>query len=98
MKLELDFNGFPLTETKGKEDNKLEKSPWASVKLKNAKFQLFCKYTVGKKKWNTPIYFNTNYHTEMKLVPIIMDYCLPQFDALKVFLGVLLHGGGLYLT
>ena len=26
-----------------------------------------------KKKRNTHIYFNTNYHTEMKLVPIIMD-------------------------
>ena len=29
------------------------------------------------------IYFNTNYRTERKLVPIIMDYCLLQFDALK---------------
>ena len=29
----------------------------------------------------------------MKLVPIIMDYCLLQFDALKFFLGVHLHGG-----
>ena len=26
-----------------------------------------------KKKRNTPIYFNTNYCTEMKLIPIIMD-------------------------
>ena len=33
--------------------------------------------TVGqKKKRNTPIYFNTNYCGEMKLVPIIMDYCV----------------------
>ena len=40
----------------------------------------------------TPIYFNTNYCTEMKLVLIIMDYCLLQFDALKFFLGVRLHG------
>ena len=30
-----------------------------------------------KKKRNTPIYFNTNYHAEIKLVPIIIDYCLP---------------------
>ena len=52
----------------------------------------------SKKKWNTSIYFNTNYSTEIKLVPIIMDYCLLQFDALKFFLGVHLHGGGLYLT
>ena len=34
---------------------------------------------------NTPIYFSTNYHTEMKLVPIIMDYGLLQFDSLKFF-------------
>ena len=27
----------------------------------------------------------------MKLVPIIMDYFLLQFDALKLFLGVCLH-------
>ena len=47
----------------------------------------------GKKKRNTLIYFNTNYLTEMKLVPIIMDYCLLQFDALKFFFGVRLHGG-----
>ena len=53
-------------------------------------------YNRSKKnnKRNTPIYFNTNYRTEMKLVPIIMDYCLLQFDALKFFLGDRLHGGG----
>ena len=45
-------------------------------------------FSKSKKKRNTPIYFNTNYCTEMKLVPIIMDYCLLQFDALKFFLGV----------
>ena len=44
------------------------------------------------------IYFNTNYRTEMKLVPIIMDYYLLQFDALKFFLEVRLMGGGLYLA
>ena len=32
--------------------------------------------TAGQKKGNTPIYFNKNYRKEMKLVPIIMDYCL----------------------
>ena len=31
----------------------------------------------------------------MKLVPIILDYCLLQFDSLKFFLGVRLHGGSL---
>ena len=50
-------------------------------------------YSRSKKK--SPIYFNTNYHTEMKLVPIIMDYRLLQFDALKIFLRVRLHGGSL---
>ena len=49
--------------------------------------------TVGKKKRNIPIYFNINYRTEMKLVPIIMDYCLLQFDASKFFLGFCQHGG-----
>ena len=46
-----------------------------------------------KKKKNTLIYFNTNYCIEMKLVPIIMDYCLLQFDDLKFFLEVRLHRG-----
>ena len=41
-----------------------------------------------EKKRNTPIYFNTNYRTETKLVPIIMDYYLLQFYALKFFVGV----------
>ena len=48
-----------------------------------------------KKKGNTPIYFNTNYPTEMKLVPVTMDYYLLQFDDLKFFLGVRLHRGSL---
>ena len=39
------------------------------------------------------IYFYSNNRTEMKLVPIITDYCLLQFDALKFFLGVRLHKG-----
>ena len=47
-----------------------------------------------KKSRNTPIYFNTNCRTEMKLVSIIMDYCLLQFDTLKFFLGIRLQGGG----
>ena len=51
--------------------------------------------TVGQeKKTKHPYYFcNTNYRTEMTLVPIIKDYCLLLFDALKFFLLVLLHGG-----
>ena len=48
-----------------------------------------------KNQRNTYIYFNTNYRTEMKLVPIIMDYRLLQFDPLKFFLGVRLHRGSL---
>ena len=50
-----------------------------------------------KKKKKKLIYFSTNYRTEMKLVPIIMDYFLLQFDYLKFSLGVRFHGG-LYLT
>ena len=48
-------------------------------------------YSTSKKK-KKPIYFNLNYRTEMKLVPIIVDKCLLQFDALKFLLGVCLHG------
>ena len=44
------------------------------------------------KKRSTPIHFNTNYRTEIKLVPIVMDYCLLQFHALKFFLMGRLHG------
>ena len=44
-----------------------------------------------KKERNSRIYFNTNYRTEMKLVPVIMDHCLLQFEALKFFLERL-HG------
>ena len=53
------------------------------------------KCTLGQKKTRYPIYFNANYRTEMKLVSIIMDYCLLQFDALYFFLGVHLHRGSL---
>ena len=49
----------------------------------------------SKKERNISIYFNRNYRTETKLILIIMDYCLLQFDALKFLLGVLLHGGSL---
>ena len=38
-----------------------------------------------KKKQSTPINFNTNYRRQMKLIPINMDYCLLQFDALIFF-------------
>ena len=42
--------------------------------------------TVGQKKSrNTPNCFNSKYRTEIKLVPIIMDYSLLQFDALNFF-------------
>ena len=68
------------------------------VKTKNFDFiEVFlictCMYVQSAKKENyTPTYFNTNYRTKMKLVSIIMDYCFLQFDALKLFLGVHLHG------
>ena len=50
-------------------------------------------YSRSKKK-NTPINSNTNYRREMKLGPKDMDYCLLQFDTMKFFLEVRLHGGG----
>ena len=49
-----------------------------------------------KKKRNTPNYC-TNNRSEMKLVPVIMDYCPLQFDALIFFLGVHVHGGNITL-
>ena len=57
----------------------------------------FTTKTPTTKKRITPIYFSTNYRREIKLIPINMDYCLFQYDALKFFFGVRLHGG-LYLT
>ena len=45
-----------------------------------------------KKNQKTLIYFSTNFRTEMKLVPIIMDYFLLQFGSLKFFFGIRLHG------
>ena len=53
------------------------------------------RYSSSNKKPNTPIYFSTNYLTDMKLVPIIMEYCLLHFNDLKFFLGILLDGGSL---
>ena len=46
-----------------------------------------------KRNWNTPINSSTNNRSEMKLVPIIMDYCRLQFNALKFFFVVPLHEG-----
>ena len=48
-------------------------------------------------KHNTSIYFITNYRREIKLAPVIMDYCPLQFDTSNLFLGVRLHGGLLTL-
>ena len=50
-------------------------------------------YSRSKKK--KTINSNTNYRRKMKLVPIDMDYCLLQFDALKFLLGIHLHGRSL---
>ena len=47
-----------------------------------------------KRKEKKHLYFNTNYRTEVKLVPIFMNYCVLQLDTLKFFLGVRLHEGG----
>ena len=45
-----------------------------------------------RKKMETLINSNTNYRRDMKLIPMNTDYCLLQFDVLKFFLGVHLHG------
>ena len=58
-------------------------------------FEIKLQSVKKRRKRNTPFYFNTNYRIEMKLVPIIMDYCLLQFNALTFFLGVLQHEGSL---
>ena len=55
-------------------------------------FHVMSMYSRSNKKQNT-LYFNANYRTEMKLLPIIMDYCPLQLDGLKIFVGVCLHGG-----
>ena len=47
------------------------------------------------KKHNTLNNSNTNYRSEIKLVPINMNYCIVYFDALKFSLGVRLQGGSL---
>ena len=49
--------------------------------------------TVGEKIRTTLYYFNINYRSEIKLEPIIVHYCLLQFDALKFFLIVRQHVG-----
>ena len=48
-----------------------------------------------KTKHNTSFNFNTNYHKEVKCIPIGMDYWLLQFEALKFFLGASPHGESL---
>ena len=57
----------------------------------------YCERTIGLKKMeikrNVPINSNTNNRRKIKLVPLNMDNCLLQFDTLKFFLGVGLHGG-----
>ena len=80
------------------EVHKIEHENWENIHYPpKVKVQKVKKKKKKKKNRNTPIYFNTNYHRKMKLVPIIMDYWLLQLDALKFFLGVRLYRG-LYLT
>ena len=71
---------------------------WKSIYFKHFVYRISYRYIVYMystqvRKKNILIYSNTNYSIEMKLVSIIMDYCLLQFDALKFFLGGRLHGG-----
>ena len=56
------------------------------------KFSCASMYSLSKKN-RCLIYFNTNYRAEMKLVPMIMDYCLFKFAALKCFTWVGLNVG-----
>ena len=51
-------------------------------------------YSRSKKKKKTEHFFNSNinFRKEMKIVTINIDYCLHQFGALKVYLGVRLQG------
>ena len=58
-----------------------------------ALFEFFCvcMNSPVKKKRNTLINSNTNYRREMKPIPVNVDYCLLQSDALNFFLEVRLH-------
>ena len=47
----------------------------------------------SKKKTKHPYLFQYKLSCRNELVPNIMDYCLLQFDALKFFFRVHLHGG-----
>ena len=47
-----------------------------NTNMSNTVFIVECTVGEKKKKKNTPIDLNTIYRREMKLVPIIMDYCL----------------------
>ena len=76
---------------------------WECVNHSNTEIQVMIFFmfplhtsTINQKN-NTKTFtnFNTNYCRDMKLVPINMDYCLLQFDALIFFLGVRLHRGSL---
>ena len=67
----------------------------STLNVKDKYSNFFSVKLTFKKIKNTFIYFNTNYHTEMKLVPIIMDYCLLKFDALKFFFGMRIQGESL---
>ena len=52
--------------------------------------------TAGQKEIKRiPINSSRSHRREMKLLPINIDYCLLQFDALKFFLEVNLHEGSL---
>ena len=47
------------------------------------------------KKKITFVNSNSNHRRERKLVPVYIDYCLFQFHALKIFLGIRLHSESL---
>ena len=53
--------------------------------------------TLSQKERTPPTNPNVKCRRGMKLIPVNMNYCLLKFYALKIVLGVRLHGG-LYLT
>ena len=61
------------------------------VPIKKSTFDILNVQSI-KKKRNTPFNSKANYYTEIKLIPINVDYCLLWFNALNFFLRVRLHG------
>ena len=55
----------------------------------NVIYLLYNKFMYSRSKKTTTTYFNTNYRTEMKLVPIIMDHCLLVMSRIEALIHLL---------